>query len=247
MDRSIEKSQRLEGRTFIHWGPNQFRKFWQFTCTNEAAIKDRRESIDVGYAAAFGDPIITFAEYSYICNLSAELKSKGVNHRILYRPYPTVDPQLLVSKRTEESVVVLGIDSPAIDRYGDGRETIRFGSHLEKHQYLSSCDVFLSIGTTFTVEAFLHGTPIIHFYLPQSERIDEDAILLFKRIEITCVHFFEYFPGALPFVESVDDLRLALLGSQTQPVSRELLLERLGTGGLDKDINLNLRELTHFN
>ena len=240
MDRTIEQSQRLKSKPFIHWGPNQFRKFWQGLAAEGAFIKRKGAALEVGYAAAFGDSIITFAEYNYICDLSVQLRGEGVNLRILYRPYPTVDPQLLVSRRREESVVVFGIDSPTIDRYGDGREIIRFGSPLEKKAYLNSCDVFLSIGTTFTVEAFLHGTPIIHFYLPEEDRIGDDAILFFKRIEITCVHFFDYFPGALPFVESINDLRVALLNDQSRSISREILLERLGLEELGKTVVLPL-------
>lgn len=240
MDRSIEQSQILKSKSFIHWGPNQFRKFWQGPASEGAFIERKGEALEVGYAAAFGDSIITFAEYNYICDLAVQLRNEGVNLRILYRPYPTVDPQMLISKRREESVIVCGINSQTSDRYGDGREIIRFGSHLEKKAYLNSCDVFLSIGTTFTAEAFLHGTPIIHFYLPEKERIGEDAILFFKRIEITCVHFFDYFPGAIPFVESIDDLRLTLLNDQSKSISRETLLERLGIEELGKIVFLPL-------
>lgn len=240
MDQTIEKSQRLKHKPFIHWGPNQFRKFWQYGPTDVPRHNINTGTLNVGYAAAFGDPLVTFAEYEYICDLAADLRSKGVNLRILYRPYPTVDPELLVNKRREEAVVVSGIESDVIDRFGDGREVIRFGSPREKKVYLDSCDLFLSIGTTFTVEAFLHGTPIVHFYPPENNRKGVDANLFFKRIEITCVHFSEYFPGALSFVESNEELRLALLSGQAGSVARDALLERLGIDELSKVVTLKL-------
>jgi hypothetical protein len=229
---SIRNAQGIDA-TFAAWGANILKSFHEAPKTDRRAIgAPRAPGKNIGYAAAFGDDIVTYAEYEYICDLANRLNEGGVACRILYRPYPTVEPARLRALRNQENVLICDIDAAVLDRYGDGREMIRYGSPEEKQGFLNSCAAFLSLGTTFTLEAFMHGTPVVHFYLPPEARTGKHEALIFNRIEITCDHFFDYFPGVVEFTRSFPEL-IAALAHGIAAHAKSGLLDRLGIHHLD--------------
>lgn len=224
---SIVKAQGVEGVGFHGWGPNILKSFYDSQPITGASVARSPGIINIGYAAAFGDGITTFWEYRLVVEIAARLKEQGLACRILFRPYPTIDAGRFDIQGAQD-IVMCDINSPAVDRYGDGREMIRYGSPEEKRRFLNSCDVFLSLGTTFTLEAVLQGTPAVHFYLPDAERSSPEEKKVFTRMGSTGDHFSDYFPGAIDFVESYEALARALASPSAGIPGKDLLLRRLG-------------------
>lgn len=228
MAKTVGNAQKTSTGTFHSWGPNILRTFVDAPRTADASVKGEPGILNIGYAAAFGDTIVTLIEYKLMLQIAARLRAENVAFQILYRPYPTVDVRLFEAAGQDPDIVLCDIGSPALDRYGDGRETIRYGSPEEKMRFLNSCDVFLSLGTTFTLEALLQGTPIVHFYLPDPARETPEAKLVFNRIEVTCDHFFDYLAGAVDFIESYEDLGRLLRQRKATASANGVLFGRLG-------------------
>lgn len=241
MDKTIETSQYVKSIKSFNWGPNQFNQLYFYNNRQRGIEKKNVNSIKIGYAAAFGDSILAFTEYMFICQVSEYLETKGLKHEILYRPYPTINPEVLKNTHQSHNIKFADINSKVTDRYGDGREIIRFGSAQEKYLFLQNCDIFLSFGTTFTIEAFLTNTPIAHLFISEGNLQHASFQSLFKRVEITCIHFTDYLSNAVNFTSSLEELHEVFNKEFDSVIDPDLLRQRLGINNLEKQIN-NLQD-----
>lgn len=236
MAHTISASQHGLTLDAVAWGPNILKNFYEpssrYSRTNGAG------ALTIGYAAAFGETTAGLAEFRLIGKIANFLNSNGVRCKILYRPYPTVATELFLAHQEGDAVELCGIDANIVDRYGDGRELIRFGTPQEKKRFLDSCDLFLSLGTTFTLEAIIHGAPVIHYFLPAEKRQSADEHLIFNRVEITCDHFDSYFAHCVEYITTAAELIASIHKMRSSASDHEELLSRIGLAALVSDAPL---------
>jgi len=238
MARTISDSQHSLKLDAVSWGPNILKNFYD---PSTAYSRDKGApdgAINIGYAAAFGETTAALAEFRLISKIANFLNSHGVRCNVLYRPYPTVATEAFLVHKESEHVSLRGIDATIVDRYGDGRELIRFGTPLEKKNFLDCCDLFLSLGTTFTLEAIIHGAPVIHYFLPAEKRQSADEHLIFNRVEITCDHFDSYFAHCVQYITTAAELIACIHKMKSSATNHDELLDRIGLACLVSDAPL---------
>ena len=108
-------------------------------------------------------PIMLPFEVNLVKKLASALKPIG--WKLIIRPYPTTTLNELLDLSKIENVQIYTIPSAKIDRFGNGKELISFSSEEERLRFLSQGRIFLSLGTSFTIEASLANIPIIHLVL----------------------------------------------------------------------------------
>jgi hypothetical protein len=233
MWRDVERTHGLSC-DFVHaWGARPFFEMVQARQRHQAKSAGASKSgrFVVGYAAAFGDESMGRHEIDLIKTLSAQLQALLPNCLLRLRPYPTFGNAFYAELEALPNVEVVPIGGEATDRYGDAREFIRFGSNEERLDYLSTCNVFLSLATSFTIEAAIFRLPILHFYLPTAERRTRSEHEIFRRIDI-CDHLGEYFAEVLEVAQSHADVARCLAEIIVNPESHlkrsAALLNRLG-------------------
>jgi hypothetical protein len=185
----------------------------------------------IGYAAAFCDEYMAGYEVQQVQLLARHLSNHLPSARIRFRPYPVLPESFYAPLGACVNIDIVAIKGSAVDRFGDGREFIRFGSDEERLSYLSSCHCFLSLGTSFTIEAAIAGLPIVQFYLEPQHRAHEAERAIFARFDISD-HLSRYFLGTLPVARDYADLAAQLadaasLNSQAAGAG-QLLLDILG-------------------
>lgn len=208
----ISKSHNLniKKENYIEVGPFPFKEFYDTrTLGDRAEVQNNK--IVIGYACVYCDEFLMNAEIRFIAELANELRMKGVEYEILMRPYPSIDVEIYKSLLSTENMVIYEPkDAVYLDRYGDGNEKILFSSDDERHNYLSKCNVFLSLGTSFTIEAAIDNMPILHLYIPDESRSSADEEALFGRVDISD-HLLEYFNKELFMVSSKEELCRSVL------------------------------------
>jgi hypothetical protein len=202
MWRDVQRFHQLASVANHCWGPRPFYNF-----ADAVRVTDRRPNrasgtIVLGYAAAFCDTLMAAHEVQVVAGLAKELLARGTDVKILLRPYPIVPMSSYGPLLAYPNVEIIDIKGPASDRYGDGREIIRFGSDEERMEYLSRCHFFLSIATSFTFEAAIFGLPVLQYFVPKQDRRTEHELEFFGRLDISD-HIQEYFLKHLPVVASV--------------------------------------------
>lgn len=227
MWQDIQRTHEID-KAFVHaWGARPFVNLIRAAETSGACAARPARRISIGYAAAFCDEVMGRHEVALLVDLANALASALPDAQIRFRPYPTLPASFYAPLRTCKNVQFNDIAGSAVDRYGDGRELIRFGSVEERLQYLGSCDVFLSLATSFSIEAVIAKCPTVHFYLPPEHRHALWEREIFKRIDISD-HLLKYYMGFLPVVRSMDELVEWIDEAIQNPPRQERLLTQMG-------------------
>lgn len=248
MWRDVRKAHRLAEHSFQPWGARPFFNFLSALAgyRRPAPRSSGGGGMIVGYAAAFCDTLMGRHEVMLIKALADHLAGALPEARILLRPYPTLPADFYEELAQCANVEVMDIGGAPIDRFGDGRELIRFGSDEERFDFLARCDHFLSLATSFTIEAAIFGASIVHFYMDESDRRTAAECEVFKRVDISD-HLTEYYLGELCVARGYDEL-VRQLRMPDLSVNRALrhggaLVERLGVSELAADSSHRLAAL----
>lgn len=233
---------------FIHvWGARPFYQFYQglkkFKSEhNTVKTNTVQGPLVIGYAAAFCDELMGRHEINVIKVIATHLEKNIPSATLLIRPYPII-PLVFYSELAQFKNVNLVEIGGEVTKYDDGKKQYehRIGSDLERFEYLSKCNCFLSIATSFTIEAAMFGLPIVHFYLEPEDRKSDSEKEFFKRIEISD-HLIEYFNKELVLSSNYEDLvsNLGLVenGKSDKSKSPDNLLKRIGVPFLSEDWKL---------
>lgn len=226
----VQRFHQVGTSAYHTWGPRSFYNFAH--AVQCAACKPNTEpgTVVVGYAAAFCDPLMAAHEVQVVAGIAAELRAYGMDIKILFRPYPIVPISNYEPLLRHPNVEIVNIKGAPSDRYGDGREMIRFGSDEERIQYLSRCHCFLSVATSFTFEASLFGLPVIQYYVPKDERGTEHESVFFERLDISD-HILNYFLPYLPVAKDSAALVGLIKALETYPTLQEPPLKMLAIMG----------------
>lgn len=236
----------------LAWGARPFLPFIEYVESLEEGAACNRppkavgtKRFTIGYAAAFSDHVLAQDEIGLLEDIATALRERLPFVSILFRPYPTIDAHFHERLTRHPNIEIMEIAGPAADRFGDGRERIFFGSPQEKVDYLRRCDVFLSMGTSFTIEAAIFGTPIAHFWLAPNTRTNGHQRRLFACIDISD-HLERYFQGRLSRSTSIpmlmDTIASAADGDLPPAAGAEALLA--GLGARMQDLALDSRAET---
>ncbi len=198
------------------WGPRSFYNFSSAVSNSKYEKNKRPNQLMVGYAAAFCDELMAQYEVKVIAGIAEALSAINPKIQILFRPYPIIPFSVYRSLLQQSNVKIIDIEGSSLDRYGDGREIIRFGSNIERIAYMSQCDCFLSIATSFTFEAAIYGMPIIQYFVPRNDRKSLHEINFFERLDISD-HVLNYFLKYLPTANSPMELASMVLTSASDP------------------------------
>lgn len=202
MWRDVQSFHQLASTENHCWGPRPFYNFADAVRVTDCRPNRASGTIVLGYAAAFCDTLMAANEVQVVAGLAKELLERGADVKILLRPYPIVPMSSYAPLLAYPNVEIIDIQGPASDRYGDGREIIRFGSDEERMEYLSRCHCFLSIATSFTFEAAIFGLPVLQYFVPKQDRRNVHELEFFGRLDISD-HILEYFLKHLPVAASV--------------------------------------------
>lgn len=221
------------------WGARPFFKFLTAMRNAQpqrqrAALSDpslQGERLVVGYAAAFCDTHMGRHEVDLVRRIAEHLARHLPQCQLLFRPYPSMQESFYDPIRTCPNVGIVGIGGAAIDRFGDGREIIRFGSDAERLAYIDRCHCFLSLGTSFSIEAATACLPLVQFYLEPPTRRSESEHAIFERFDISD-HLLRYYLPLLNVARSYDHLTQALQEAGRREVNQVVhaskLLQTLG-------------------
>lgn len=230
---------------YIHaWGA---RPFYQYHKTLQefrsaptfASTSCLSDSLMIGYAAAFCDELMGYHEIQLIKKISQYLEKSIPDAMILFRPYPII-PLVFYSELAQCKNIKLVDIGGEITVYDDGKKKYehKVGSDIERLQYLTKCNSFLSIATSFTIEAAMFNLPIVHFYLEPEECTTEAEIEFFKRVSISD-HLSEYFKKELLLSTNYDSLvsNFLLIKENKLEVLQPTgsLLKRLGVPSVSQD------------
>ena len=94
---------------------------------------------------------------------------KPIGWKLIIRPYPTTTLNELLDLSKIENVQIYTIPSAKIDRFGNGKELKFFIE--ERLRFLSQGRIFLSLGTSFTIEV-IANIPIIHLVLNEERKTE---------------------------------------------------------------------------
>jgi hypothetical protein len=216
------------------WGPRPFYNFASAVQRADCKPNTAPGTFVIGYAAAFCDALMTEHEVEVVAGIAAALQASGVDAKILFRPYPIVPMSNYESLLKCSNVEIIDIKGPPSDRYGDGREMIRFGSDEERIQYLSRCHCFLSLATSFTFEAALFGLPIIQYFVPKDARSTGHESVFFGRLDVSD-HILKYFLSNLPVANNSSALVGLIKAFEMDPALRGPALKMMHVMGFPSE------------
>ncbi len=231
----IIKTHKLKNKKYLTSGPRIFDEFYKLGCKKYVCSKMQNSDIIIGYACAYGKEILGDAEIELIKLIAKKSINENLRHRFLIRPYPTVEINQYSPLLELPNITIQAIEGDRRLRYNFSEERINFGSPSERLIYLEKCDVFMSLGTTFTVEAAIYGLPIFHYYLDKNSRLNKCEKLLFERIDI-CDHILNYFHTSLPVESNLRNINHDFIINYFN--NGNTLLNKLGVG-LKPFSNLN--------
>lgn len=249
MWRDVQRFHKIKATANHSWGPRPF-----FNFANAVHLSNHRPNvvsgtIVIGYAAAFCDTMMAAHEVKVVAGIAKNLQLMGVNAKILLRPYPIIPISTYEPLLRLQNVELVDIQGPSSDRYGDGREIIRFGSDEERIQYLSCCHCFLSIATSFTFEAAIFGLPVLQYYVPKGQRNAEHESVFFERLDISD-HIQNYFLAYLPIANDPAELASLMKALETRADLRLRVVNMMTAVGFPADSALwnekNARFLTEM-
>ena len=239
MWRDVQRFHRVGNAAHHVWGPRMFYNFASAVQRSDRKPNVTPGTVVIGYAAAFCDNMMAAHEVKVVAGIATGLEASGVDAKILFRPYPIVPMSSYEPLLDCPNIEIVEIQGPAVDRYGDNREIICFGSDEERIQYLSRCHCFLSIATSFTFEAALFGMPIIQYFVPKNKRANEHESAFFERLDISD-HICNYFLSQLSVVEGVASLIELIQSFKNNPSMLEPPFEMMKVLGLPlKEFNWN--------
>lgn len=119
------------------------------------------------YASVFSgsDEIMVAEEVKFIVNISKEIKRNIPRFKLIFRTYPSLANSSLYDPLRDLDWVNIYEHNNymTVPRLGNKLEVISFNDKAnEKIQQFSSVDVFLSAGSTYTIEVAFSDTPIVH-------------------------------------------------------------------------------------
>ncbi len=194
----------MANRKLLYYGAFPFQKF-QLT-RRRKSLKTLSSPVVLGYACSFCDDVQMYEELELLNTISEEIAKSGLEFQILLRGYPSIPRQKYLEADLHENITLYHAkDTSYIDRFGDGRERIMFSTDEERHFYLAQCDFFLSLATSFSIEAAIDNVPIIHIYYPKWERQTKSENQVFTKIDLSD-HIRAYFESTLTTVSSPQDL-----------------------------------------
>jgi hypothetical protein len=188
----VKATHGLPDRPVHVWGARPFFNFSHTLARAARAQPAGDGSFVIGYAAAFCDTLMLEHELAVLGKIATELRKRLPNAKILVRPYPILPLSEYAPLARHPNIELNEIQGEVTDRYNDGRELIRFGSDEERIQYLARCHCFLSMATSFTIEAAMFGLPVVHFYIRPEQCAAGSEFTFFQRIAISD-HLLVYF------------------------------------------------------
>lgn len=207
----VQKVHGLKNK-FVHiWGARPFFRYHQglksFLLQNPSKPEPQNDGkFVIGYAAAFCDEYMGRHEVELIKVIAKNLQKSLPDFTIMFRPYPILPLSFYADLESFSNIKLVGIAGIAT-QYNDGKKIHQFhiGSDRERFSFLSRCDCFLSIATSFTIEAAMFEVPIVHFYLAPGATDIFSEYEFFTRIVISD-HIMEYFKNELVFADNYKDL-----------------------------------------
>jgi hypothetical protein len=213
------------------WSARSMLPFIEYVSASADRAPPDHEALIIGYAAGYCEHVLQVDELEVVLQIAAALERHDPTARILFRPYPTQPKEAYARLTDQPNIVVDWIAGEATDRFGDGRETIVFGSPREKLIYLDRCHVFLSLVTSFTIEAAIADRAIVHFWLSPDQRRTSAERRLFDSVDISD-HITKYFRGLLPVQTTYAGLAMGLLAAGRGGVGNgAALVDALGANG----------------
>lgn len=238
MWQDIKLVHEVNEKPYFIWGARPFLPFLSAlkNINNELSRLDsEKNTIFVGYAAAFCDVLMGSHEKELIKAVAKIFENEYPNLVILFRPYPVMPDKFYDDLKGFKNILIQEIQGRPVDRYGDGRENIKFGSDDEKASYLKKCNCYLSIGTSFTIEAAIAEIPIVQLYLNPSDRVTIYEKKLFERFDISD-HLKRYFLSDLicakNYYELASKLSESFISFDKKLKTENVMIEKIG-------INLN--------
>lgn len=191
MWRDVIKVHAIGGKPAVHpWGARPFFNYRQYVVGKPVAWTTRErapgERFTIGYAAAFCDELMGRHELNVLRNVATLLRTELPQAVILFRPYPIIPASFYADLTAVGNVELVEIAGP-VDAYKSGTAVYEYrrGSDEERVGFLSLCDCFLSMATSFTFEAAVFGLPIVHYAIPPAARRDEAEQEIFLRLDIS--------------------------------------------------------------
>jgi hypothetical protein len=134
---------------------------------NKSPKEVNKKRLIVLYAAVFSgnDEIMVIEEVKFIIKISKEIKKKMPNFKLIFRTYPSLASSTLYDPLREfDWIDVYEYNNYiTVSRLGNKPEKYNFNDKVdEKIRQFSSVDVFLSAGSTYTIEVAFSNTPIVH-------------------------------------------------------------------------------------
>ncbi len=209
----VKKMQNIRSKAHHAWGPRPFYDFAYGSHSKKKSPNTVFSTKTIGYAAAFCDKMMAENEVMVIVKIAESLERNKIDAKILFRPYPIVSMSIYRPLLDLSNVEIVEIEGDGIDRFGDGREVIRFGSVEERINYLSRCNCFLSIATSFTFEAALYGLPILQYFIPNHRRTEIYEDIFFERLDISD-HILKYLLQSLTVAETIEDIQKYIVSLQ---------------------------------
>jgi len=201
MKKDLLANHNIAGEIVIK-GPYIFNKFHEESRRIDGKKNANNKPFkSFGYAVAFPDSFYAEKEKKFIKDLNIYLKKMFKDSVLFVRPYPSVNDSFYDELRSE-GIKISNISGEKIDRYGNSKEKISFGNEIEKIKFLDSVDCFLSLATSFSIEAALRNIPIIHLDLSVGEFSEEYKDI--KKYLGTTDHLKKYYqklPSATSFKE----------------------------------------------
>lgn len=201
----VQSTHGLADRPVHVWGARPFFNFSQALASTQFRAQKDGDGITIGYAAAFCDGQMVAHEVAVVRRIALEMQQRLPQAKLLVRPYPILPLAAYETLAALSNVEILDIKGELTDRFGDGREFIRFGSDEERLDYLSRCDCFLSLATSFTIEAAMCGLPVVHFFMRPEECTSREELAVFQRIAISD-HLDVYFNRELLAAHGYEEL-----------------------------------------
>lgn len=160
------------------------------------------------------------------------LKIKSCKIKLYVKAYPVV-PLFNYKILNKRDNVCFHKDNPSSFNYFVG-SVKRCDSVIEKVKFLKKCDAFISLGSSFSIEAALVDLPIVHFELQRNQRFQFFEKELFERVDIS--DHFKYFRKNLKTTNSYSDLINSIFDAalNKKKFSGKKLLSKFGISHLNK-------------
>lgn len=212
-------------------GPALFNSF-QEICNGISLPLNQKKTINIGYACAFPEPRLAEVEIRLLEYFIHPITKSNINFKVNLRGYPNLTKDFykkIISN--EKHVIVSDFETNPVDRYSDSHERISLDSDAYKLEFLKNQDFFLSLATSFTIEAALANSRIIH--IPGAKLTNKEFCKYKDILDYisTADHITKYFNNSLMLLKHPSELKELLdikTDNQDYFNSNKQLLENLG-------------------